>query len=539
MMTRPQGLVMQTEDWVKIRSIYAAVRQLPAEQRTAYLQAACADDAGLQRKVEWMLSVFDLLPGGAAATTSVTDALELAPAMLSPPRPEIAGYQVLDAIGRGAMGIVWRAVQLGTRRHVALKLLPVDRAGSERARQRFQREVELAAKLEHPNIARIYDAGLHHGEFYYAMELVEGLPLDRFAQQHALDARQIIGLMRRVCRPIEYAHARGIIHRDLKPSNILVMPDAQPRILDFGLAKTLDSGNTLTLHGEVSGTPGYMSPEQASGRTDLIDTRSDIYALGAIMFRTLTGAYPLELCDDFARFVQRLTSEDPRPAGAIKSGFDPELESILGKCLARDPDERYDSVRALHDDLTHWLRGLPTSVRPPDPFGLRNIDQGQRLRGRLERLLVALLLAGGLGCIAYAAFGLEGSVGAVAALARFTVILGLYGLVIFPVALRAVKHAIHRTDEFWPRNLRTRTFAAFLPTAAVGTLLWMHGGGRIAPLLLGMGAGYAATVGALICLFRLRPVSLLAWILASAAALAISVPICAAVVWLAWLAFGV
>jgi len=175
--------------------------------------------------------------------------------------PTIEGYEVTRRLGEGGMGTVWCALQLSTRRDVALKLLGPGVFGSEKARTRFEREVELTARLEHPNIARVYDSGLHQGVYYYAMELIDGVPLDRYVKDQRLSLRQVLELMRTVCQAVQHAHQRGVIHRDLKPSNILVTEDGQPHVLDFGLAKSFleeEEALAVSIEGEIAGTPAYM-----------------------------------------------------------------------------------------------------------------------------------------------------------------------------------------------------------------------------------------------------------------------------------------
>ncbi len=191
------------------------------------------------------------------------------------------------------MGIVWRAVDLGTRREVALKLMNASMLNSSRSRLRFEREIELTASLDHPHIARLYHSGLHEGVWFYAMELVEGTPIDEHVAANKLNQRQILSLARNVCLAVEHAHQRQVIHRDLKPSNILVTQDGQPKVLDFGLAKARMAGVSETpmvsIAGDIAGTPAYMSPEQASGASGFVDTRADVYSLGVILYRLLTG----------------------------------------------------------------------------------------------------------------------------------------------------------------------------------------------------------------------------------------------------------
>src|SRR5262245_46218148 len=205
----------------------------------------------------------------------------LHPAVRAPQPPTIDGYETGALLGEGGMGTVWRAVQRGTRRDVALKVMNAAGMVSPRARERFRREVELASRLDHPQIASVFDGDVRAGVCYYAMELIDGVPLDVHVAQEKLARGDILKLMRVICLAVGYAHQRGIIHRDLKPSNILVDKAGNPHVLDFGLAKELNGSlqSSVSVEGSVPGTPAYMSPEQACGRADALDTRSDIYSL--------------------------------------------------------------------------------------------------------------------------------------------------------------------------------------------------------------------------------------------------------------------
>ena len=282
--------------------------------------------------------------------------------------PKIEGYTITGILGQGGMGAVWRAVQLGTRRDVALKLMgdlmpesPIDRA-------RFQREVELAARLDHPNIARVYDSGLDRGVYFYAMELIEGEDLERYVRRRDLPQPGILRLIRLVCGAVEHAHQHGVIHRDLKPSNILVTESGQPYVLDFGLAKGLwdtDQELLISRDGQCAGTLAYMSPEQAAGGSDGIDTRADIYTLGVILYRLVTEQFPHDLSTAGLNAYRRITQEEVRRPSRITQTVNTELESLLLKTLAKDPEDRYASVGQLAQDIDNYLTGEPLIAQPP------------------------------------------------------------------------------------------------------------------------------------------------------------------------------
>lgn len=282
--------------------------------------------------------------------------------------PDIEGYKIIEPLGEGGMGIVWRAEQLSTRRQVALKLMVSHRIESPKAQARFQREVELTARLDHPNIARIYDSGLHQGMYYYAMELIDGVPLDQYVKSKSLSRTQILALMQKVCQAVLYAHLRAVIHRDLKPSNILVSPDGQPHVLDFGLAKALleeDDALTISVEGQIAGTPAYMSPEQAAGHHSQTDTRTDVFSLGVILYELLTGQSPHDLSGSTFDVLHQITEGRIRRPHEITKTIDCELEALLLKALALEPDDRYASAGALAKDISNYLNGEPLDAQVP------------------------------------------------------------------------------------------------------------------------------------------------------------------------------
>lgn len=309
--------------------------------------------------------------------------------------PTIEGYKILNKMGEGGMGSVWRAMQLSTHREVALKVMTSDIFSSDKARLRFEREVELAAQLEHPNLARIYESGLHKGKYYYTMELIQGEHLDQYVQNKELSKRQILELIHSVCQAVQYAHQRGVIHRDLKPSNILVTDDGQPHVLDFGLAKMLldddrEDGRKweVSENGDIFGTPAYMSPEQAAGHLDKVDTRTDVYSLGIILFNLLTNDWPYDLSGSRYEVLRNIQEEGPIRPSKIISHFDSEIEAILLKALDKDPNRRYQSVAELGNDINAWLKGLPISARSVDLFYLLRKFM---LRYRAASIIVGLL----------------------------------------------------------------------------------------------------------------------------------------------------
>ncbi|MBN1360519.1 MAG: protein kinase [Sedimentisphaerales bacterium] len=283
-----------------------------------------------------------------------------------PAAPKIKGYEILGPLGEAAQGHVWRARQLSTRRQVALKVPHAALLRSRKAMARFAREVELAAKLNHPNIARIYASGLCEGLYYYAMELIEGVPLDEYAQRHDLSVEQTMELMLKVCEAIQHAHQNGVIHRDLKPSNILVTRDGQPRVVDFGLARAvLDESTfkTLSLDGEVTGTPAYMSPEQAAGQRGHLDTRTDIYSLGVVLYQLLTGHFPYDVETSMLETLQNIRESEPVKPSAYVRRLDWDVQAIVLKALAKEPDERYQSAAEMVGDIRSWLAGEPVRAR--------------------------------------------------------------------------------------------------------------------------------------------------------------------------------
>jgi serine/threonine protein kinase len=283
---------------------------------------------------------------------------------LSADWPAIPGYEILAELGRGGMGVVYRARQVSMNRFVALKMLRDGALASRQQRDRFRIEAEAAARMRHPNLVQIYDVGEHGGRPYFAMELVEGGSLDKHIGGRAQPAPQAAELVRTLALAVQHAHERKIVHRDLKPANILLPSPAIPKITDFGLAKRLDSDSTAwTQDGAVLGTANYMAPEQAAGRVRDIGPAVDVYALGGILYELLTGRPPFA-GDSWEQTVQQVLHDEPTPPARLRSEVPRDLETVCLKCLEKEPNRRYASAAELAEDLGRFLEGRPVIAVP-------------------------------------------------------------------------------------------------------------------------------------------------------------------------------
>lgn len=415
-----------------VETLFLDALDVPTSNRAEFLSRACDGDDALRRQIEELLRADNSTSGEESAGVRTTMLRRAAGLTLLATSVEVLPirlerYDLIRRIGEGSFGVVYRASQRSpVRRDVAIKVLRPGLDSPDIAR-RFDFEKQALAGLEHPNIARIFDAGdMPDGRPYFVMELLDGLPMTTFCDDHRLSLRSRLELYLDVCAAVEYAHRRAILHRDLKPSNVLVHGGrvGTIKVIDFGIAKAVGGGSAagtlLTDAGRPLGTPEYMSPEQVAGETDRIDTRSDVYALGAMLYELLCGRLPFgsEQLRSSAAQMQRLICqvEPPRPSAAWAAGADGlnaaalarsisseglqtslrrELEWIPLKALRKDPVERYGSVADLARDVSNYLAGLPLSAGPRTVrYRCRKFVVRNRVTVTLAALLFASILTG-------------------------------------------------------------------------------------------------------------------------------------------------
>jgi WD40 repeat protein/predicted Ser/Thr protein kinase len=395
-------------------AIFLELADLDAEARARRLRDRCDHDPQLRKQVEALLAQVDqdTSAGAAEVPRDFLDPrrLRLASARAAgearvTPGARLDEFTVLRVIGSGGSGVVYVAQQDRPRRTVALKVLR-DSADTAGMRRRFALEAELLGRLQHPGIAQVFKAQFDDpiGPPFIAMELVNGPPLTEYAEARQLAVRDRLRLGAQVCEAVHHAHQRGVIHRDLKPGNILVGEDGQPKVLDFGIARAVtDEAHLLTvqtLDGQVLGTLPYMSPEQVSGSPREVDTRTDIYALGVILYRLLAGRLPFDLSDcalpDAAR---RIRDDEPTRLAAIDPALRGDVDVVVARAMAKDKERRYQSAAQLANDLRHAAAGDPISALDDSAWYILR----QRLR-RYRRVAIAagIALIAGLGLTAYA-----------------------------------------------------------------------------------------------------------------------------------------
>lgn len=364
---------MDPQRHAKISDIFVAVADAPADQRADLLDRLCLGDAALRCEVEELLAhdskpaVLDEPLGSAGAWTAALDSPGDAAAV---PR-RIGRYEIIDLLGQGGMGTVFRARQAQPSRMVALKVINPALLTPNLV-NRFEFEAQVLGELHHPGIAEIYEAGTASVQGsrvpFFAMELIDGQPLTGHAQSRSLDRRARIELMVKVCQAVHHAHQKGVIHRDLKPGNILVTDAGQPKILDFGVARTttpeLRTQTLQTRPGQIVGTLPYMSPEQLSGQSQAIDVRSDIYALGVVAYELLSGRLPIDPAGKSIAEAARAIEVTPPPTlGRLDASLRGDVEIIVGKAMDKDVTRRYGSAAELSRELERYLAGEAIDAR--------------------------------------------------------------------------------------------------------------------------------------------------------------------------------
>jgi eukaryotic-like serine/threonine-protein kinase len=398
-----------------VQALFDRAVELPLEERVAFLDVACRGNAGLRAELESLLAYDDRTPSNAGEgflESPLVRRPELTSAGAGPnpfgqPLPQRIGhYRILGWLGEGGMGTVYEAEQDNPCRHVALKVIRPGRVSTPLLK-RFGQESQILGRLHHPGIAQIYEAcTAEDGRPFFAMEFIRGLPLDDYARHHQLDTAARSALLAQVCDAVQYANDQGIIHRDLKPGNILVDETGQPKVLDFGVARATDadlqSTTARTEAEQLLGTLSYMSPEQIMGDPAQIDRRSDVYALGVMLFELLAGRLPYDLQNLPLPEVARVIREkEPSRLGLINSACRGDVEAIVGKALEKE--RRYASARALAADIRRHLNHEPILARAPSAaYQLRKFARRHTALVGGVLAVMATLVLGLIGTILFA-----------------------------------------------------------------------------------------------------------------------------------------
>ncbi|MBI3723224.1 tetratricopeptide repeat protein [bacterium] len=301
------------------------------------------------------------------------------------PAPRIGKYVITGELGRGGMGVVYRALDTALRREVAIKMiLDPTRAGPELLK-RFEAEASATARLRHPGIVSVHEVGFHEGRPFLVMELIQGESLEALLRREPMAPRRAAEVIREVALALAHAHASGVVHRDVKPENVLVDKEGRPHLMDFGLAREVGEGQRMTVTGQVLGTPAYMSPEQAAGETRRQGPASDVYSLGAVLYRALVGKPPFE-APSIPALMTRVMFDEPDPPRRTHPKVHVDLETIALRCLAKEPERRYASATVVAEELARFLAGEPIVARP-----ISGLERARRWARKNRKLTLALL----------------------------------------------------------------------------------------------------------------------------------------------------
>jgi WD40 repeat protein len=386
---------------------------MPARGRAELLAELLALEREYRRRRDEAPTAEDyarLLPDDATLVRKLWDEAEATPGPGDVPeeglRPTVPGYEILGELGRGGMGVVYRARHLALNRLVALKMILHAEHAGLKERERFRAEAEAIARLQHPNIVQIYEVGEAGGHPYCALEFVGGGSLAQRLASAPLSPPAAAELVQTLAEAVQAAHERGIIHRDLKPANVLLTDGGLPKITDFGLAKRIEDSSGLTQTGMILGTPSYMAPELAEGRASAVGPATDVYALGAILYECLTGRPPFK-GPSAVETLEQVRRQEPAAPRWLNAGVPRDLETVCLKCLRKEPQKRYASSSALAEDLRRWRVGEPIVARPVG--ALERAAKWARRNPAVAVLLAAVLFSLLLGTSAATFFALRAS----------------------------------------------------------------------------------------------------------------------------------
>ncbi|GMV70468.1 MAG: hypothetical protein AMXMBFR77_03070 [Phycisphaerales bacterium] len=347
-----------------------------------------------------------LIAAARAAAEARSDGLPPDPDL--PPPDFFPGYIVVREIHRGGQGVVYQAIHKGTKRKVAIKVLLEGALAGPRERTRFEREVEILAQLDHPNIVAVHDSGLAEGRFYYVMDYVSGQTLDVYLSQHDPSVSEVLAMFVKICDAVNAAHLKGVIHRDLKPANVRVDAKGEPHVVDFGLAKVATGDMSdeaqprlMTMTGQFIGSLPWASPEQAQGVPSMIDVRTDVYSLGVVLYQALTGRFPYQVIGAMRDVLDNILRAEPARPSTIRRQINDEVETIVLKCLSKQRERRYQNAGELARDIERYLRGEPIEAKRDSGWYVLS-KMARRHRGPVAfgALLLVLLVGFSIGMTA-------------------------------------------------------------------------------------------------------------------------------------------